>query len=338
MNYTELIQLIKEEKTCNEICTILGISNRQLYNSLVDLERQSLFYKREYYSDGSIVYKFISDDDALLDFVKDFCNGTNIITPRGSDNLKCMVISDLHFGNSAQRLDLLDKVFDYCIKSNIHIIFCCGDMIDGSFSKTKQNIKSPSDQIEYFINNYPFDKSILTFAVAGNHDKCSYGLLSQDIISKVKNYRHDIIIGVYGNVHVNIKKDRILLHHHIRGTNIDINEATIILKGHYHKYSAGIKDNSILYIKVPSLSELNKTLPAVLELNLDFQNGKIEHVNVKQFIFINRLRFLSEEEFSLNRNFNTSSNIDNLSTSSDDKILVKRMSQIEKFNRRFGLK
>ena len=83
MNYAELIQLIKEEKTCNEICTILGISNRQLYNSLIDLERQSLFYKREYYSDGSIIYKFISDD-ALLDFVKDFCNGTNIITPRGS--------------------------------------------------------------------------------------------------------------------------------------------------------------------------------------------------------------------------------------------------------------
>lgn len=110
------------------------------------------------------------------------------------------------------------------------------------------------------------------------------------------------------------------------------------MKGHYHKYSAGIKDNSILYIKVPSLSDLNKTLPAVLELNLDFQNGKIEHVNVKQFIFINRLRFLSEEEFSLNRNFNISSSMDNLSTSSDDKILVKRMSQIEKFNRRFGLK
>lgn len=337
MEHITLIKSLNEGKTRNEICNILGISNQQLYNNLIDLEQHNFFYKREYYSNGSITYKQLLEDNNQQKFIDNLYKCTNLITPPGSNSLKCMVISDLHFGNTEQRLDLLEKVFNYCIKSNIHIIFCCGDMIDGNFSRTEQSIEDSYDQIEYFIKNYPFDKSILTFAVAGNHDKCFCKLSNQDIITKIQIYRHDIVIGGYGNAHINIKNDQILLYHYIKGIKINVNNATVILKGHYHKYSTHLKDDSILYIKVPSLSNLTKSIPTVLELNLDFQKGIIEHVNIKQLYFINKLEILDEQEFCLNKK-NMSTNMNILEETNDDKILVKKLGQIEKFNRKYGIK
>ena len=44
----KLIKLIKEGKTCNDICGILGISNKQLFNNLTNLRNKGFFLKRKY--------------------------------------------------------------------------------------------------------------------------------------------------------------------------------------------------------------------------------------------------------------------------------------------------
>ena len=67
---------------------------------------------------------------------------------------------------------------NYCIKNDIHIILCGGDLIDGSFSKGSQKISDLYQQIDYFIKNYPHDDSILTFGVAGDHDLSALGKFS----------------------------------------------------------------------------------------------------------------------------------------------------------------
>lgn len=61
-----------------------------------------------------------------------------IITELQENNLKLLVISDLHFGNELERIDLVNRAYNYCIKNNIHIILCTGDIVDGSYSSGVQ--------------------------------------------------------------------------------------------------------------------------------------------------------------------------------------------------------
>ena len=119
----KLMELIKKGKTCNEICSILNISNKQLFNNLTNLRNKGLYYKQKCYSNGEIIYRPITS----LNELKNIHNSNNtIITTHYENLIKCLVISDLHFGNKLERLDLLDRAFNYCIKNNIHIILCCG--------------------------------------------------------------------------------------------------------------------------------------------------------------------------------------------------------------------
>ncbi len=193
----KLIELINEGKTCNEICHILNISNKQLYNNLTILQNKGFHYKRKYYSNGAIVYEPIKSIKKINEFYTS--NESSIITDSNELELKVLLISDLHYGNEFERNDLVDRAFNYCIKNDIHIIFLCGDMIDGTFSHVEQDISNVYEQIEHFVKDYPFDKNILTFSVGGNHDENGLRKSGQNIIEILRNYRHDIIISSYNN-------------------------------------------------------------------------------------------------------------------------------------------
>lgn len=47
-----LLNLIKQRKTCNEICETLNISNKQLYNYLTVLHNKGITFKKAYYETG----------------------------------------------------------------------------------------------------------------------------------------------------------------------------------------------------------------------------------------------------------------------------------------------
>ena len=64
----KLIELINEGKTCNEICHILNISNKQLFNNLTILQNKGFHYNRKYYSNGAIVYRPIKSNSGLGEF------------------------------------------------------------------------------------------------------------------------------------------------------------------------------------------------------------------------------------------------------------------------------
>ena len=303
---TQLLQLIKEGKNNREICEIFNISFNQLYDELLKLKTKEIKYSRKYYSDGSIKYNKITKLKKLNENVN-----KTIITDNQEDNIKFLLISDLHFGNEFENLGLIDRAYNYCIKNGINIILCGGDFIDGSFSKSPQKITDLYDQIEYFIKNYPQDKNILTFGVAGDHDFSTLKRASLDIIEICNNRRHDIIIGGYNNAEINIKNDKIHLFHNMLGGRMHSAQAPIILCGHLHKYMTQQKNNS-LYITLPTLSNINQQMPSALELDVSFSKGYISSVVIKHLYFGTQDFVLSESEFNLLNGRNTNNEIKNV--------------------------
>lgn len=338
----KVLDLIDDNKSNNNICETLNINYEQLYQLLLNLKNKGLMLSRKYYSDGSIKYKrakSITDLKSMNFFKADRA----IITDSKENNLKFLAISDLHFGNSLERLDLINRAFDYCIKNNINIILCGGDLIDGAYTRGEQVITNLYKQIEYFIKNYPSDKNILTFSVAGDHDQSVLNKASLNIIDTCNNYRHDIIIGGYNNMRIFLKNDELFLQHKQDNNFTYQNSAPIILSGHLHKYSIDAKNN-ILNVTIPSLSNICQKMPSCLELNLQFNKGYIETALIKQIYFGNENIILNEMMCDLPSNrlikYESINNIESYKnqevvSSNPVQMIKKRPSQIDKFNQRY---
>ena len=296
----QVLELIKSGKNNEEICKTLGINTQQLYKLLLDLKNTGTMISRKYYSNGSIKYKPIYRPSELRK-ASYFEQDRVLITDTREDKIKFLVISDLHFGNQAERLDLINCAYNYCAKNGINIILSGGDLIDGAFTRGKQKISDLYSQIEYFIENYPYDKNILTFSVAGDHDLSAFYRGSLSLIEACNNFRHDIIIGGYNNTGIDIKNDYILLHHYIKGGSVKKKKAPLILFGHSHQYTVSMKDDS-LNVWIPSLSNINKFLPSALELELNFSNGYIDNATIKHIFFGTKDIVISESTFDLPTN------------------------------------
>lgn len=342
-----LIQLIIEGKTNKEICEKLNINAQQLANELLKLKNRGIMCSRKYYSNGTIKYQNLSGIRTLNSY-NNVGQDRTIITDTNENSMKVLVISDLHFGNELERLDLVNKAYNYCVKNGINIILCGGDLVDGAFTKGKQKITDLYKQVEYFLKNYPYDKNILTFSVAGDHDMSVLYKSFLDIIEACNNFRHDIIIGGYNNTGINIKNDKLLLYHHIDSGNMRITDAPIILHGHSHKFSTDINKGT-LNITIPSLSNINQLMPSALELNLYFNKGYIANSVIKHIYFSEQDIILSESSFDMLKgrslieepiknveSFRCNTSQNNNQASSLIKI-KKTLTQIEKFNQRYGL-
>lgn len=338
----DLINLLKKDVASEEICHQFNISKEQLYRELLNLKNSGINYSRKYYSDSSIRYTSLRKIKELKEssqIPQD--QASTIITDTKENHMKFLLISDLHFGSSLERLDLVDKAFNYCIKNGINIILCGGDFIDGSFSQIEQKIPNVFQQIDYFIKNYPKDKNILTFGVAGNHDISALNTFSVDFIQVCNNYRHDIIIPGYNNAWLNLKNDSIQMFHHVNAGELMSSSSPIILHGHSHKYINSFKKD-ILNITIPSLSDINALIPSALELEISFEKGYITNAITKQIYFGNEDIILNESNFSFRRNIkNGNTPIQNVEPykQTTQKTLVKKntnLSQVEKFEKRYG--
>lgn len=136
---------------------------------------------------------------------------------------------------------------------------------------------------------------------------------------------------------------------------------SILLMGHKHLYRTFINnDNNRLCVYVPSLSDINESLPTAIEMTYEFKNGKISNVLSKQILFGDKDYVLSEVIYDLNNDKNEENVTMNemildavrkfiaekqseeaKESSSKPVTLVRRskeeLSQIEKFNRRYKL-
>ena len=214
-----------------------------------------------------------------------------IFTPRRNNELRFLAISDLHFGSECERVDLVEDAFNYCIKQDIHIILCGGDLIDGTFSRYPQKIKEIPGQIEHFIKHYPSDNRILTFATAGDHDLSALKECGVSLSSILKNYRPDVIVSGWGCsdiAAIDVKNDCILLTHQ-RARNITDTRSSLILCGHSHISKTTFIDDAML-VTIPALSNIISFMPCVLDITIQFEGGYIVHVVIRQIAIEHELR------------------------------------------------
>ena len=314
-----LIELLKSNISTKEICDILKIDEITLYKLLLEIKNKGVSFLRKYNVSGDISYQKIK----TIKEIKESSNRKNtktIYIPKNTNTIKTLAISDLHIGNEAERLDLLDRAFNYCIKNNIHIIFCGGDLIDGAYSSGNQKITNIYKQTEYFIANYPHDKSIITFAVGGDHDYSALYRYGIDIAEMCNNYRHDIVIGGFNNTIINMKKDKIQLYHYLKaGMLLNVNPS-LIFHGHFHNFQLNMQQDR-LNIVLPSLSDITDTYPQALEVTLNFKDEFIESTDIKQIVFNQKDIILSNTHSILPEN----RKIKDINLK-DDKMLTKTMS------------
>lgn len=321
---TNIINLINLGKTNREICEKLNIDYKTLYFELKKVKNCKRNYDREYFYDGKIISKGKQ---------KNKYGKGNTLNIGYNNTLRFLVISDLHYGNSLENVEAVNRAFNYAKKREINIILACGDFIDGAFSKGKQIIERYFKQFEHFALDYPYDKDIITFGVGGNHDYSVKFTDESDFIKFCSMYRDDVIIDNYANSFLNIGKETIQMHHEIKGFPKIKSSSKIILNGHIHKYDIKqVKDNHSLNIYIPTISNLIQTVPEALEIELSLNNEIIENVNIKEICFGNTDIILSEKEFYFNK-----SNESKIVEQPKVKELEKRSSQIDKFNKRYSL-
>lgn len=289
----ELIKLISQGKTVNEISKKLQLSNRQIYNMLTLIKNKGFDFERKYYYNGDIIYVPKKKVNQVQN------EGISIITEPSDKTFRAILISDLHMGSRYERLDLLNKIYDYCIKENIHIIINGGDVIDGMIGNKNKKHDNIIQQVDYAFRNYPFDKSILNFTVLGNHDIDSLHKVGQDFAEVLKNYRHDIVPLGYEEGQINIKNSKIFVQHplFIEKVNRVPKKECLILKGHYHKMKLNTYSNKIV-INIPSLSDIkfsdNEFLPGAIEMELKFNNGFITLGNFKHMLIDKKIHIINE--------------------------------------------
>ena len=347
-NYKVLIDLINKNVSNADICKQLNITFSELTSKLLELKNLGISYQRKYYSNGMIQYVPISRISCLKNNAKQSQEET-IITDKLENEIRIVASSDFHYGNSGCRQDLIEKAFNYCVQNGIHIIMCGGDLLDGVFSKGTQIISDPYEQVKYFLENYPHDDSILTFSVGGDHDLSILNSACLDLSLITSNYRPDVIIPGYNNSFINLKNDKIHLYHHIDNGMKLTSDAAIMLHGHSHNYSIRTSYNGkSLDICLQSFSNILQPVPTNLDMEIKFKNGFISEVCVKQINLENKPIVLGE--FNYYKDNNTVGPINNtenyqsssqVKTNTDNKFSsdVNRasMSQIEKFNKRYGI-
>lgn len=286
-------------------------------------------FRKTYYHDGKIKYIPISKIDDLKMF-EQFSNLNTIKTGDNVKKLRFLAASDFHIGNSDYRPDSLANAFNYCVINGIHIIMCSGDLLDGTFTAGNQIINDPYEQMRFFIENYPHDESILTFAVGGDHDLSllkNYGI---DVKTFINNIRNDVIIPDYNSSIIRIKNDSVLLYHHIDGCKYKKYNSSLILHGHSHEFKViNFKSDKFIEVCVPSLSDIISPIPIVLDVNLDFLNGHISNINIKQIMLANKPVKLGEYVYKLSekpKEKNKNSEV------SQEKIIVAENSIMEQNN------
>ena len=280
-NEIKLLKLLREKSLMyTEAAGILNVSNDLLMKYLNNLFLNGYDIQRQYYSDGNIrlaLSKVLDDKKGRGKEDKK----VPIVTSPDNDEFRAVIISDLHFGCSKERLDLVKTVFEYASYNEIHTIFGCGDMIDGdpNHSAGKSKILDVQEQIEYFIEKFPRDDEILTFTVLGNHEELASKMNAVDIRRAINNNRKDIIVGNFDGFEIPIKNEIIRLEHEALEK---FKNGRINIFGHAHKYKLILNSDAndmkerFLTVSCPALSDVNQGRPAFLEMNLTFEKGKIE--------------------------------------------------------------
>lgn len=291
----KILEMIIQNKTIEEISQETGLSYKQLYRRITMLKNEGYNIKENYYHSGNMLYQLNSN-----------YNYENInINMEGNQKFKAMLISDLHFCSLYETVAALDKIYDYCIKNDIHIIINAGDLINGVNTEkcpTDMNLKQ---QVEQALRQYPFDKNILNFIVLGNHDVYLLEQEKIDMRKIIKNERHDIVPLGYQSGILKISNDFIKINHPFFGKKCNNKAPGFIIYGHFHMQQI-VSTSNYVHVFLPALSTLDQygfNMPKAIEMTLSLNNNYITKGNFETLLVQDKVYKISETrlEFLFNK-------------------------------------
>ena len=284
-NQKMMLDLLKEEKTINEIRNNLKIEDKDLIKLLKSLEENGYSAVKEYYANGEI--KLSLNKKTML---------MPIAINEVKDSIKIGVIAENHFGSKRERIDYLDMATEYFTKANIHYVINGGDLIDGVDNSKYQKIEQ---EVKYALKKYPKSQST-TFLVLGDHDIKPLLEEGYDMAKVIEKNRLDLIPIGFQRGQIEIGKDKIEVYHKRIKNKKSIYESKIILLAHAHKSGCEMIENN-LKIYIPPLSDIiiQNFAPGFLILYLQLDNTQnIEKVWVQRMIFNPHPLIATEDHFS----------------------------------------
>ena len=265
--YNELLNCIKDNLTTQQIKKKLNISDKELLNSIKNLKKNDYLITKNAYYNGTVDY-------TLGLPITNYLNGYPLYTLYSEDEIRLMIISDIHMFNKKESINALYTLYNYCIDNNIHVIVNCGDMLDALFcNKTKIE-----DQGSEFIKRYPYDNSIINLALMGNHEVLYSKKSGIDFNKLLEDNRLDFKTLGYKNASILIKDDCINLHHNIDNCNSSINPSGSRLSFNGHSHIHRVNDKiinvpTLSYVKVDNLKNFS-CFPMALDVTLTFDDNR----------------------------------------------------------------
>lgn len=323
-----ILELIREKKNLKDIADIMGLSIKQTYQRIRQIQNFGYQMYFRYHSDGTLEfnpkYSLLTPEERQ--------SFKNIYTYNDEQDFTALVVSDLHIGNSKERLDLIKRLYEFCSQKNIHIILNAGDFIDGLFGRTPRIHDDYLEQLYYLVNKFPYDENILNFVLLGNHDISILDQQNLDLARFIENQRHDIIPLGYANGEIRVKNDSIGLVHSISGSpnskRVNLtNNSPILFYGHSHKMKIE-SQNGQVKCTVPSLSDLlfsEHELPSAVLVKTSFNKGLFDYVTLKQLILDDKhIRIINESKLRVRSKGDIVQIYGNLTDEKRNRLILKK--------------
>ena len=297
-----VLELINENIAIDDIQKMLKLNNREFSDILKYLRDYGYNFTKTYYSDGKVIIK----PNKTINFNENSKKTRIVVKDR---ILKAIFISDLHIGSIYERPDLLRTVYRYADEHDIHIIFNAGDVVEGIYPDSNQQLLNNTieSQVKKVLRIYPQHPGIINFILYGNHDYKSIKDQGFDVARYLETRRYDLVSLGYGESIIQLKDDAISIIHNLKKSSQQIfnQDISITFKGHSHKSKNSFKEEKKIF--VPTLSDdisgayEFRPLPCFLEAEFTFYDKKIERINLRQLAAINEEIRLANEEVMILR-------------------------------------
>ena len=209
-----------DNNTINDVCNFFDNNN--------DFD---LLLKNYSYLEYNVLFSILFSTGKYNKVIYDYLYQSYI------NDKKILIISDTHYGSIYENINYIDLVFNFAINNNIHTILHGGDIIESDVNcHCRKGYTNIIKQANYFINKYPFDNSIVTYAIYGNHD---YSAINEnENVKNILSSRNDINILGFKKVFFNWCGTTISLQHNIENFKLMLPShlECISFKGHSHFY------------------------------------------------------------------------------------------------------
>lgn len=234
----KLKYLVNKKKTLPEICETLELKDYEVIG-LVELMKQ----------DGELL-DYVNGE--IVKLRKPIENFGVYEVPDNTHHLSLLMISDTHICNRADRIDILNYLYDKAENKGIKYVLHCGDVLDGIYVNRPQHIYELrcvgfDEHLDYVVNKYPHFSG-KTFFIGGNHMDTYFKNGGSDMGKAISREREDLVYLNPDTADLKIGKVGIHMHHGGGGRSYSLSyklqryvetlpqdkKIDIVMQGHFH--------------------------------------------------------------------------------------------------------